>query len=249
MNIITKNTKKIMTKQDDVKRETVIKIILIGDGAVGKTSLINKYINNEYNIGDLYISTIGVDFQVKHLSLNINGATNNYKVQIWDTAGQERFRAITRSYYRHAQICLICFDISDYQKSLNNVTQWITDIKEKMPSDEKYYIYIISTKVDIQKANILLSNNFSKKIEEWENIENVKFLGWCSTKNNLFVPYAEVKDQLIIEINNFNKNGYKINNMFDTVITKYVKLITKNCSIEIHEDVKDNKYMNCCTIS
>ena len=72
------------------------KLAIIGDSSVGKTNLLIRYINSEYQPS--HISTIGIDFKLK--TVNINGY--KLKLQIWDTAGQERFRTLTSTIYQGA---------------------------------------------------------------------------------------------------------------------------------------------------
>ena len=74
-----------------------IKLLMIGDSAVGKTSLLLRYANDTFS--STFITTIGIDFKIK--TINLDG--KRVKLQIWDTAGQEQFRTITRSYFRGAQ--------------------------------------------------------------------------------------------------------------------------------------------------
>ena len=74
-----------------------IKLLMIGDSAVGKTSLLLRYANDTFS--STFITTIGIDFKIKTIDL----AGKRVKLQIWDTAGQEQFRTITRSYFRGAQ--------------------------------------------------------------------------------------------------------------------------------------------------
>jgi len=97
------------------------KILLIGDSGVGKSCLLLRFADDSWT--ETHISTIGVDFKIKTLS--IEGKT--VKLQIWDTAGQERFRTITSSYYRGAQGIILVYDVTD-KESFNNVKQWMGEI-------------------------------------------------------------------------------------------------------------------------
>ena len=68
-------------------------ILLIGDGAVGKTSIIKRY--NNVDIGMDHLATVGLDFMIKKYQRN----GQEHKVQIWDTAGQDRVRTMTAGFY------------------------------------------------------------------------------------------------------------------------------------------------------
>ncbi|XP_072839968.2 ras-related protein Rab-13 isoform X2 [Pogona vitticeps] len=74
----------------------LFKLLLIGDSGVGKTCLIIRFAENNFN--RTYISTIGIDFKIR--TVEIEG--KRIKLQVWDTAGQERFKTITTAYYRGA---------------------------------------------------------------------------------------------------------------------------------------------------
>ena len=118
------------------------KIIIIGDSLVGKTSIIQRYVNNQFQDQE---PTIGVDYHKKVISLesskmpdSFKGSMNddahldkimeNIKLSLHDTAGQERFRNVTRSYYRNADAVLIVYDITD-ANSFKSLKEWLNEIK------------------------------------------------------------------------------------------------------------------------
>ena len=77
-----------------------LRIMLIGDSGVGKTSILKKFCKNKFNKS--YISSIGVDFEIKYIKIG----EKTINLQIWDTAGQERFRGISRQYYNKVMVLL-----------------------------------------------------------------------------------------------------------------------------------------------
>lgn len=83
-----------------------LKITLIGDASVGKSSILLKYIDDVFEDG--YLCTIGVDFKIKALSCR----GKSVKLHVWDTAGQERFHPLTKCYFRESQGGLVVFDIT-----------------------------------------------------------------------------------------------------------------------------------------
>lgn len=99
-----------------------IKLLLLGDSGVGKSSLIMRWTLDSFSPS--LTSTVGVNFKSK--KINYHGEL--MQVQVWDTAGQENFHKITTSYYKGAQGIMLVYDVSD-QKSFDNVEYWIKNIK------------------------------------------------------------------------------------------------------------------------
>lgn len=85
------------------------KAVFLGAAGTGKTSLIRRFMQNEFDKD--YTTTIGIDFLVK--PIQVQDKTVN--LQIWDTAGQERFRSLIPSYIRDSQIAVLVYDVSDPQ--------------------------------------------------------------------------------------------------------------------------------------
>merc|ERR1719201_3371484 len=100
-----------------------IKLMMIGDQAVGKTALLLRYADDDFN--EVLMPTIGIDFKIKTIELQ----GKNVKLQIWDTAGQERFRTITQAYYRGAMGILLIYDVCD-DKSFQNIRTWMRNIEQ-----------------------------------------------------------------------------------------------------------------------
>ena len=83
------------------------KVVFLGAAGVGKTSLINRFMNNEFSKD--YKTTVGIDFLTKPIQVQ----DHTVNLQIWDTAGQERFRSLVPSYIRGSDIAVIVYDVSD----------------------------------------------------------------------------------------------------------------------------------------
>ena len=96
-------------------------LMMIGDGGVGKTSIMKRYVNKKFDPNK--IATSGVDFlTVKYKSKD---GKNVCRVKIWDTAGQERFRQLTMSFFRDADGVIVCFDLTKYD-TFRNVRDWVS---------------------------------------------------------------------------------------------------------------------------
>jgi|UniRef100_A0A7S4GNI4 Ras-related protein Rab-1A len=124
----------------------IVKTVIVGDSAVGKTSLLLRYADDGYD--DRYMATIGVDFRIS----TVESQNKIVKLQLWDTAGQERFRTITQNYYRGATAVVLCFDLTD-QESFHNCNRWMADIEQFCPTDAAKIL--IGTKADLRDKRMV----------------------------------------------------------------------------------------------
>ena len=131
------------------RKKVLLKVIILGDSGVGKTSLMNQYVNRKFS--NQYKATIGADFLTKDITLDDN---RQVTLQIWDTAGQERFRTITSSYYRGAHGIIVVYDVTD-QDSFDNVKQWLQEIERYASENVKKLLR--GSKVD-SKKNVFFLN-------------------------------------------------------------------------------------------
>lgn len=104
--------------------EISIKVLVVGNGAVGKSSMIQRYCKGLFT--KEYKKTIGVDF----LEKTINYEEEEVRLMLWDTAGQEEFDAITKAYYRGAQGCVLAFSTVDHA-SYTAVQRWRGKVLEE----------------------------------------------------------------------------------------------------------------------
>lgn len=101
-----------------------IKLLLIGSSSVGKSSVLLRFTDGEYD-PESASSTIGVDFKLK--LLDHKGSGKRFKLSIWDTAGQERFRTLTSSYYRGAQGVILMYDIAN-RETFDALGTWFSEL-------------------------------------------------------------------------------------------------------------------------
>ena len=104
------------------------KIILLGESAVGKTSIITRLTKNKFM--DLSISTISEYFTEK--KMEINGTT--IKLEIWDTAGQEKYRSLVRNYYNGCDAAILVYDITDRNSFNEMQNYWHKEILKNCPN-------------------------------------------------------------------------------------------------------------------
>lgn len=118
------------------------KVVLLGEGCVGKTSLVLRYVDNKFNAQ--HISTQQASFLVK--KLNIAGKRIN--LSIWDTAGQEKFHALGPIYYRSSNGAILVYDITD-EDSFQMVKNWVKELRKMLGSD--VCLVIAGNKNDLEK--------------------------------------------------------------------------------------------------
>ena len=153
MNYEENNSKE---EHSDIK----VKIMLIGDSNVGKTSIIKRYCKNIFSKS--HISTVGIDLETK----NIKIGKHIINLQLWDTAGQERYRVLSKNYYNNSDAFIIVYDITN-SKSFENVTNWIMQIKEN--ASENVKIVLFGNKSDLEDQRII-NEEEGKKFAKDNNI-------------------------------------------------------------------------------
>ena len=131
------------------------KLILIGDVAVGKTSIINSLLGQKFS--DEYEPSIGVDFFSKTISYK----GKPIKLQIWDSAGQEKFKSLIPNYIRGASLVILVYDISN-KKSFDNLNSWI----EFVNNYENAKIVICGNKIDLKEKREVSTEEGEKFSEE-----------------------------------------------------------------------------------
>ncbi|KAI6180624.1 Ras family protein [Aphelenchoides besseyi] len=161
------------------RKKALLKVIILGDTGVGKTSLMNQYVNNRFSTQ--YKATIGADFLTKDITVDNKLVT----VQIWDTAGQERFQSLGVAFYRGADCCVLTYDITN-GNSFKSLETWRDEfLVQASPRDpENFPFVLLGNKIDLE----------SKRA-----VSERRAQSWCQGKNNM--PYFEVsaKDGLNVE--------------------------------------------------
>jgi Ras-related protein Rab-21 len=177
------------------------KIVLLGEGRVGKTCLCLRYVQNVFSSDQE--STI----QATYLDKRLNIGKKSVKLMIWDTAGQERFHALGPIYYRDAQGALLVYDITD-RDSFTKVRNWVKELRKIVGQD--IVLVIAGNKSDLEKK---------RQVEDSEATEYSKSVNAihisCSAKtgNNVEQAFLELtKGMLKLNDSNSNSNSIAQNN-------------------------------------
>ncbi|KAH7827458.1 Rab32B2 [Monocercomonoides exilis] len=152
------------------RTQYLFKVLVVGDYAVGKTSLIKRYVSNVFNTN--YKLTIGVDYCEKSIDWG-DGVT--ISLQLWDIAGHERFGHMTSVYYKHAIASLIVFDLAR-PETLETSLKWKEDINSRISLADGRSIpfMLLANKCDLPEVSI--DREYLNRF-----VEENGFVGWMET--------------------------------------------------------------------
>jgi len=159
------------------RKKVLLKVIILGDSGVGKTSLMNQYVNRKFS--NQYKATIGADFLTKEIMVEDRLVT----MQIWDTAGQERFQSLGVAFYRGADSCVLCYDVN-VAKTFDNLDSWRDEfLIEAGPRDpDNFPFVVLGNKIDMDSRVVAQK----------------RALAWCQAKGN--IPYFETSAKEAINV-------------------------------------------------
>ena len=151
------------------QRRNFLKIVILGDSGVGKTTLLQQYVHAKANANTK--PTIGADFSKKEIQ--VDGQV--VSLQIWDTAGQEKFQSLGFAFYRGADCCALTFDLTN-PASFDALNKWKEGfIDNAQPDDPKTFPFV------------LIGNKVDR--EEERRVPREKAEAWCKENNDM--PYFE----------------------------------------------------------
>eukprot|EP00005_Dracoamoeba_jomungandri_P001452 CAMPEP_0174256728 /NCGR_PEP_ID=MMETSP0439-20130205/5931_1 /TAXON_ID=0 /ORGANISM="Stereomyxa ramosa, Strain Chinc5" /LENGTH=203 /DNA_ID=CAMNT_0015339465 /DNA_START=49 /DNA_END=660 /DNA_ORIENTATION=+ len=159
------------------RKKVLLKIIILGDSGVGKTSLMNQYVNKKFS--NQYKATIGADFLTKEVMVEDKLVT----LQIWDTAGQERFQSLGVAFYRGADACVLVYDVN-VANTFDNLSSWREEfLIQAGPRDpENFPFIVLGNKIDLESRVV----------------SNKRAQSWCAAKGN--IPYFETSAKEAINV-------------------------------------------------
>ncbi|GJQ09108.1 hypothetical protein GpartN1_g6616.t1 [Galdieria partita] len=137
---------------------TKYKLVFLGDQAVGKTSIITRFMYDKFD--NNYQATIGIDFLSKTMYLE----DRTVRLQLWDTAGQERFRSLIPSYIRDSSVAVIVYDVT-HRASFLSVNRWLEEVKNERGDD--VVLVLVGNKTDQAERRQVSTEEGEAKAKEY----------------------------------------------------------------------------------
>ena len=191
------------------KNNLEYKIITLGDSSVGKTSIINRFINDTFD--EELTPTLGIKHTFKTLEIN----NTKVKLSVIDTNGQEKYRSLSVSYFRHADVVLFIFNLNE-PLSFNNIQEWINVFNDNNNKKKVILKYLIGSKSDLEQR---VEQNL---IDEFANNNNMLYMATSAKTNNQINELFQKIAEDILE-----EEEKKTNNMIRTKNSSRILLKTK----------------------
>lgn len=170
-----------------VARNFVFKILVAGDGGVGKTTLLRRFVDDVFD--ESTITTIGVDFFLKELSLE----DGNCSLQLWDLGGQERFRHLLSNFIMGARGALLLIDLTKMPK-MPQILNWVNIVRLH---DFDLPIILVGTKLDLEEA-ITLDDDTALDIKNtFTMLEYIKTSS--KTGHNVNLVFESIAKKLMLK--------------------------------------------------
>ena len=201
-------------------KENEIKIILLGDSGVGKTSLINIALGQKFS--DLMLTTLNLSYSVKKVFIN----DKEYKLNLWDTIGQERYQQLTKLFYKNSKIVIYVYECIK-RKTFESLNFWIKDVESNIGNN--YIKGVVANKIDLyvnEEVKSQEGEEFAEKID-------AQFLEFSAKENNpqIFINFiVDLSKKYLL-----SKNDDKHNNLNDQ----------GRITLSI-DDTNNNKKKKCC---
>ena len=190
-----------------------IKVVLVGEAGVGKTSIINRFTKEQFNEEEM--SSLNAQF----ISKTINVDDKSIKFDIWDTAGQEKFRAITKLFYKDTQVICLVYEITNKNSFEEIKKYWY---KESIENSNAKYFFVVANKSDLYENEQVTDEEGKKFAKQIKGI----FKSTSALSNNgisrlfdsigrkMLNPSYTEEEGVEIKNNNINNNNSNKNEMY-----------------------------------
>lgn len=175
---------------------THLSILLLGNSDTGKTSLLMKYVKNQYK--ESYISTVGLDTFMKDLKIN----EEDVRLLLMDTSGQERFKSLAQSYYNKVDGIIFVFDVTN-RESFEGIKYWL---KDALSYNKEITYVIVGNKIDLTNIRVVDENDMKGP----HIFKDIKYFETSAKENtNVEKPFEELANLILQKLNDEgNKSVY-----------------------------------------
>jgi len=143
---------------NEVKKTRNYKLVLLGDSAVGKSSITHRFVTNQFY--EFNEPTIGAAFLTKTLEMK----TRKIRFEIWDTAGQERYKSLAPMYYRGAAVAVVVYDLTQMD-SFRGAELWVNELFRKVSGD--IIVALVGNKLDLKNKKEISNPVLSDLLEKF----------------------------------------------------------------------------------
>lgn len=161
------------------------KVVLLGDVAVGKTSLLNRYVYTTFS--DAYQASIGMDFLSKSVTLG----SQSIKLRVWDTAGQEKFRSLIPAYVRDAAAAVLVYDTTE-RSTFDSIQKWA----DELPNKGQVVLALAANKVDLEARRTVTDDEGEARAAE---LNAMYFPVSAAKGTNVEAMFTEIATKLSVQ--------------------------------------------------
>lgn len=211
----------------DIKREFVFKVVLMGEGSVGKTSIRSKFMGVGFK--SEYIKTIGADFASKAIILG----NNKVHFQIWDLAGQTMYKHVRSSFYSGCKCGFLVFDLTS-PETLDKLDSWIEESLQHSQGFLKTFIVVgnkhdLKDQIKVQQSDV---DALLKKLNDLENIEAAYLVTSAKTGENIEEAF-ETMGKMFLEREGFPRKGQGSDIIDDVTLAKHHQEISQLTAVPV----------------
>ena len=221
-----KNTELNVSNYDekiDLEESKILEfgVILLGNSSVGKTSILNKFVDDIFS--NKTQCTIDVGLKLKNLKIDKNLYA---QLNIYDTAGQEKYRSLTKSYYSRANGIILVFDLTN-ENSFNDLNSWMREINDNAGNVE---IILVGNKSDLGNRQVT-----KYKAENYAKEKNLKYIETSAKEGtNILLLFED----LSIGMNKRRNEESSSNVEFNSVESYVVRRETLNKQLQNEKEAK-----------